>query len=166
MGYVHPTLVQVELTQEGNDQEQSIPLILSGKDVLIKARTGSGKTVAYAIPTLQKMLSITNTTDGIKAVILVPSKELCVQTYECFRSLSRYCSNVINVVSLHLSSADQQVEASFVSHKWQKGYLNEYTDVVISTPKMLLNHLKLYSDNILKNIHTFIVDEADLVERL
>ncbi|CBK24172.2 uncharacterized protein [Blastocystis hominis] len=142
MGYVHPTLVQ----------EQSIPLILSGKDVLIKARTGSGKTVAYAIPTLQKLLSITNTTDGIKAVILVPSKELCVQTYECFRSLSRYCSNVINVVSLHLSSADQQ-----------KGYLNEYTDVVISTPKMLLNHLKLYSDNILKNIHTFIVDEADLL---
>lgn len=77
--------------------------------MLIKARTGSGKTVAYAIPTLQKLLSITNTSDGIKAVVLVPSKELCVQTYECFRSLSRYCSNVINVVSLHLSSADQQV---------------------------------------------------------
>lgn len=35
--------------------------------------------------------------------------------------------------------------------------------MVISTPKMLLNHLKLYSDNILKSIHTFIVDEADLV---
>ena len=45
----------------------------------------------------------------------------------------------------------------------QKGYLNEYSDIVISTPKLLLSHLKLHSDNILKNINTFIVDEADLV---
>ena len=126
--------------------------MLSGKDILVKARTGSGKTVAYAIPTIQKLLSLSNSADGIKAVILVPSKELCMQTYTCFKSLTKYCSNVVNCVALYDTNVEQQ-----------KGYLNAYTDVVISTPKLLLNHLKLHSDNLLKNIHTFIIDEADLV---
>jgi len=45
----------------------------------------------------------------------------------------------------------------------QRDYLNAYTDVVISTPKLLLSHLKLHQENLLKNIHTFVIDEADLV---
>ena len=83
--------------------------MLAGKDVLVRARTGSGKTVAYAIPTIQKLLSLGSGVDGIKAVVLVPSKELCIQTYNCFRVLTQYCSNVINCVALYDSSTEQQV---------------------------------------------------------
>lgn len=83
----------------------------------MKARTGSGKTVAYALPTIQKLLSVTSTGSGIKVVVLVPSRELCLQTYECFRSLTRYCSNAINVVSLYMSDVEQQV----VQWEWVKG---------------------------------------------
>ncbi len=134
------------------DQAQSIPLILSGKDVLVKARTGSGKTIAYAVPAVQKLLSLNSNVDGIKVVVLVPSKELCMQTFMCFKSLTRYCSSSVNCVALYDTNVEQQ-----------RDYLNAYTDVVISTPKLLLSHLKLHQENLLKNIHTFVIDEADLV---
>ncbi|KNB46670.1 RNA helicase [Blastocystis sp. subtype 4] len=142
LGYAHPTLVQA----------QSIPLILSGKDVLVKARTGSGKTIAYAVPAVQKLLSLNSNVDGIKVVVLVPSKELCMQTFMCFKSLTRYCSSSVNCVALYDTNVEQQ-----------RDYLNAYTDVVISTPKLLLSHLKLHQENLLKNIHTFVIDEADLL---
>lgn len=83
--------------------------MLAGKDVLVKARTGSGKTVAYAIPTIQKILSLPSAVQGIKAVILVPSRELCMQTLTCFKSLTRYCSNEINCVALSDGNIEQQV---------------------------------------------------------
>lgn len=86
-----------------------IPLVLAGKDVLVKARTGSGKTVAYAIPAIQKLLSLASSTSGIKVVVLVPSKELCIQTYNCFKALTRYCSNEVNCVALYDMNIEQQV---------------------------------------------------------
>jgi len=85
-------------------------------------------------------------------VVLVPSKELCMQTFMCFKSLTRYCSSSVNCVALYDTNVEQQ-----------RDYLNAYTDVVISTPKLLLSHLKLHQENLLKNIHTFVIDEADLV---
>lgn len=118
----------------------------------MKARTGSGKTVAYAVPAVQKLLSLNSNADGIKVVVLVPSKELCMQTFMCFKSLTRYCSSAVNCVALYDTDVEQQ-----------RDYLNAYTDVVISTPKLLLSHLKLHQENLLKNIHTFVIDEADLV---
>lgn len=62
-------------------QEKAIPLLLEGKDVLVRARTGSGKTAAFAIPLIQKILnSKMNATEQlISALILAPSKELCQQ---------------------------------------------------------------------------------------
>ena len=75
----------------------------------MKARTGSGKTVAYAIPTIQKILTLPGSAQGIKAVVLVPSKELCMQTYSCFKSLTRFCSNEVNCVALYDANVEQQV---------------------------------------------------------
>ena len=77
LGFRAPTLVQ----------EKSIPLALAGKDVLVKARTGSGKTAAYALPTLQKLLSeeANAARDGPRAVVLVPTRELVEQV--CFVAL-------------------------------------------------------------------------------
>lgn len=62
-------------------QEKAIPLFLEGKDVLLRARTGSGKTAAFAIPVIQKVLNskASATQQQTSALILAPSKELCRQ---------------------------------------------------------------------------------------
>lgn len=71
LAWPEPTLIQ----------ETAIPLLLEGKDVLMRARTGSGKTAAFTIPVIQKILNLKNTSTHqcIKALILSPSKELCGQ---------------------------------------------------------------------------------------
>ena len=70
-GWSTPTLIQ----------ESAIPLLLEGKDVLVRARTGSGKTGAFVIPVIQKILNskINATTQNTSTLILAPSKELCHQ---------------------------------------------------------------------------------------
>jgi ATP-dependent RNA helicase DDX56/DBP9 len=79
LGLCYPTLIQ----------QNAIPLILDGKDVLIKARTGSGKTAAFSIPIINKILNSkeTATEQKISSVILAPSKELCLQASH---SISHY----------------------------------------------------------------------------
>ncbi|CAM9713100.1 unnamed protein product, partial [Choristocarpus tenellus] len=73
MGFVYPTLVQ----------SKCIPLALQGKDLLVRARTGSGKTAAFALPLLQKILrrkeAEPDLARGVRAVVLVPTRELCEQ---------------------------------------------------------------------------------------
>ena len=85
LGYVTPTKVQ----------SQCIPLALLGKDILVKARTGSGKTVAFAVPLLQKVLALREanpeTKDFVKCLILVPTKELCKQAERVLQDLTYYC---------------------------------------------------------------------------
>lgn len=70
-GWSEPTMIQ----------ETAIPLLLEGKDVLMRARTGSGKTAAFAIPAIQRILNLKNTSahQCIRALVLSPSKELCGQ---------------------------------------------------------------------------------------
>ncbi|KAJ8878199.1 hypothetical protein PR048_022667, partial [Dryococelus australis] len=71
-------------------QQKSIPVVLSGKDVLIRSQTGSGKTLAYALPIvefLHKMRPEICRTDGIRALVVVPTRELALQTYELFVKL-------------------------------------------------------------------------------
>lgn len=71
LGWFTPTLIQ----------ERAIPLLLEGKDVLVRARTGSGKTAAFTVPVIQRILNSkqTDSQQCVKALILAPSKELCNQ---------------------------------------------------------------------------------------
>jgi len=71
LGWITPTLIQ----------EIAIPLLLEGKDVLIRARTGSGKTAAFAIPVIQKILNakLNAKEQTVSTLVLAPSKELCQQ---------------------------------------------------------------------------------------
>ena len=68
-------------------QEKAIPLALEGKDILARGRTGSGKTAAFALPVLQKILASKATAHAQKtaALILAPSRELARQIYEVIR---------------------------------------------------------------------------------
>uniref|UniRef100_A0A1A9WB01 RNA helicase n=1 Tax=Glossina brevipalpis TaxID=37001 RepID=A0A1A9WB01_9MUSC len=143
LGWTEPTLIQ----------EAAIPLLLEGKDVIVKARTGSGKTAAFALPLIQKILNtkMSATEQCISALVLAPSKELCQQTRVAIEQMSENCGKVLRVIDL--SSSDVVA---------QRHVLSERPDVVVSTPAKMLNHLQANALN-LKNIETLVVDEADLV---
>lgn len=97
MGFARPTLVQA----------RAIPLALEGRDILARARTGSGKTAAYCIPVVQKILS---KKDGlsvddpsrqvVRALVLVPTKELSEQVAKHLRQLLTYCEKEVSTVNL------------------------------------------------------------------
>ena len=78
-GYTNPTPIQ----------EQSIPVLLEGKDLLGCAQTGTGKTAAFAIPILQLLYNKKSTHNGIKSLILTPTRELAIQIDESFEAYGK-----------------------------------------------------------------------------
>ncbi|XP_076175161.1 putative ATP-dependent RNA helicase DDX56 [Ptiloglossa arizonensis] len=145
LGWLEPTLIQ----------EKAIPLLLEGKDILIRARTGSGKTAAFAIPLIQKILSNkrAQTKQEIKGLIVAPSKELCKQLHDVLTSLTIKCSREVKVVDV----------SSQVDLNAQKPLLTEKPDIVVGTPSRLLMHLKANNMKLKHSLQTLIIDEADLI---
>lgn len=181
MGFIYPTLVQ----------SKAIPLALEGKDLLVRARTGSGKTAAFALPTLHKVLlykteaatAVENTTSaaattasttragkrkqtptastarqqgGVLAVVLVPTKELCDQTFRTFWDLTYYCRDVVNVQAL-VGGGDAATMSA------QQALLRDRPDILISTPSRLLSHLQAENVKLKDSVQTLVMDEADLI---
>ena len=88
LNWVTPTLVQAK----------SLPLSFAGKDMLVRARTGSGKTAAFCVPLLHKLLAekasaksgaVGDAAPGVRALVLVPTRELCEQVCVCARKFSK-----------------------------------------------------------------------------
>jgi len=78
------------ITKMTTVQQKAIPQIFSAKDVLIRSQTGSGKTLAYALPIVELLHKIRpklNRNSGLSALVVVPTRELALQTYECFIKL-------------------------------------------------------------------------------
>jgi ATP-dependent RNA helicase DDX56/DBP9 len=98
LGFGKPTLVQ----------ETAIPLALEGKDILARAKTGSGKTAAYCIPIIQKILCRQSKT-GFEALILVPTRELAEQVAKHLKDLCMYCTQ--HVKALNISIGDISLSA-------------------------------------------------------
>jgi ATP-dependent RNA helicase DDX56/DBP9 len=144
LGFIYPTLVQA----------RCIPIALQGKDVLVRARTGSGKTVAFSLPVLQKILSQKDSNSqqqSTKCIILAPTKELIKQIETHITDLIYYCRDDISVCSL----IDDNI-------KVQLYRLQTKPDIVVSTPSRLVQHIK--AGNIdLSSCQTLVIDEADLV---
>eukprot|EP00698_Gefionella_okellyi_P020889 TRINITY_DN6652_c0_g1_i1.p1 TRINITY_DN6652_c0_g1~~TRINITY_DN6652_c0_g1_i1.p1 ORF type:complete len:433 (-),score=112.56 TRINITY_DN6652_c0_g1_i1:660-1934(-) len=144
--YKQPTLIQA----------QCIPLAIQGKDILARAKTGSGKTVAFAVPVVQKLLHIKksqkSTARCVRALILAPTRELVEQIREVFEGLTRYCAPDITVLSL----------AGDVPVGTQKPRLAELPDIVVATPSRLVAHMTDHNIS-LQQIELLVVDEADLV---
>ena len=147
LGWLEPTLIQ----------EKTIPLLLEGKDVLIRARTGSGKTAAFAIPMIQKILlgKQSQQQQQTKGLILTPSKELCKQIHEVIRNLTLKCCREVKCVDV-----SPQVELST-----QKPLLAEKPDIIIGTPGRVLQHLKAGNMKLKHSMETLVIDEADLVNK-
>lgn len=132
-------------------QEKAIPLILSGRDLLGCAQTGTGKTAAFAIPTLQLLSEEKTSYAGrrnIRALIVTPTRELALQIHESFCTYGEYTK---------LKSC---VIFGGVSQKPQEKILRQGVDILIATPGRLndLINQKLID---LKHIKIFILDEAD-----
>ncbi|XP_064477788.1 probable ATP-dependent RNA helicase DDX56 [Ornithodoros turicata] len=136
-------------------QEKAIPLILEGKDVLARARTGSGKTGSFAVPLVQKLLvkKLNNVEPATRAIVLAPSKELCHQIYRNFVELTTSCSDTIRC-------ADVSGQVDLVA---QRPILVERPDIVVGTPARVLAHLQAGHIDLKTQLEVLVVDEADLV---
>jgi ATP-dependent RNA helicase DDX56/DBP9 len=145
LGLVYPTIVQ----------SKCIPLALEGKDVLVRARTGSGKTFAFALPIIHKILASKKQSrsgsPGISAVILVPTKELCNQIESNVSNIMYYCRNEVSMCSLGDDNTATQLYR-----------LQSNPDIVISTPARLVRCLQSGAIS-LSHVSTLVIDEADLI---
>ncbi|MDD3120340.1 MAG: DEAD/DEAH box helicase [Candidatus Gracilibacteria bacterium] len=140
-GYESPTPIQ----------EKAIPHILQGRDVLGSAQTGTGKTAAFAIPTLQilsREREVSNMPRTIKSLILTPTRELAIQIEESFTAYGK---------NLGLRHA---VVFGGVSQYSQTEKLRKGIDILVATPGRLLDLMNQGFVN-LKHVEIFILDEAD-----
>ncbi len=129
-----------ELTQI---QEKCIPLIREGKDVVGQSSTGSGKTLAFGLPILEK----TEPSGGVQALILTPTRELCVQVTDALRSFGSDTGVTITSVFGGVS-IEPQISAL------------RKTDIVVGTPGRVLDHLERGTVRF-DRVRFLIIDEAD-----
>jgi len=130
-------------------QEKAIPIILSGKDLIACAQTGTGKTAAYLLPVMDHICS--NRPDHTHTLILVPTRELAIQIDQQVQGLAY----TLNITSLAVygggdgSSWDQEKTA-----------LSHGADIIVATPGRLISHLNLGYVNF-NHLEVLILDEAD-----
>ncbi|MEO9943921.1 DEAD/DEAH box helicase [Paraglaciecola sp.] len=138
LGYESPTPIQ----------QQAIPVILAGKDIMAGAQTGTGKTAAFALPILQQLIKFTDTQRPTRALVLTPTRELAQQVYKNFVA---YAENT------HLNIA---VAYGGVSINPQLSAMEKGVDILIATPGRLLDHIEKGSVD-LSQLQTIVFDEAD-----
>jgi ATP-dependent RNA helicase RhlE len=142
-GYTTPTPIQ----------RQAIPIVLAGKDVMGGAQTGTGKTAGFALPILQKLAPMANTSPSparhpVRALILTPTRELAVQVEESFRTYGKYTNLRSTVVY------------GGVDIKQQLPIVRGGVEILVATPGRLLDHIEQKS-LYLGQVEIFVLDEAD-----
>jgi len=129
-------------------QEQTLPISLSGKDVAGQAQTGTGKTAAFLVTLLTRLLASKDSVNRPRALILAPTRELVVQIEADAQQLGAHCGLVIQAIY------------GGVDYMKQKNALRDGADVIVGTPGRLIDYLKqkVYT---LKGIEMLVIDEAD-----
>ncbi len=127
-------------------QEQTIPLALSGQDIIGQAKTGTGKTFGFGLPLIQRLGDAPD--PGVQALVVVPTRELCVQVTEDLELAT--ANRPTNIVSIYGGKA----------YEGQIDQLKAGGQIVVGTPGRLLD---LASQRILslKNVREMVLDEAD-----
>ena len=132
-------------------QEQAIPIVLTGRDLVGCAQTGTGKTAAFAIPIihqLHRMVGSSKKAKAIRALVITPTRELAVQIGQNFDKYGQYT----NLTQLTIFGGVSQIP--------QVDVLRKGVDVLVATPGRLLDlHKQGYID--LDQLHTLVLDEAD-----
>lgn len=137
MGFVNPSEVQ----------ENTIPKILDGHDLLAQAQTGTGKTASFGIPMIEKIED--NNYESLQALVLVPTRELARQVSEELKKLSKY-KKFIKVVSIY-GGADMRK---------QLRELKSGASIVVGTPGRVMDHMKRKTIKI-NDLKFLTLDEAD-----
>ncbi|MFC2107046.1 DEAD/DEAH box helicase [Bacteroidota bacterium] len=130
-------------------QEKVIPIILNNRDLIACSQTGSGKTGAFVLPILNKLIGKKEV--NVDTLVIVPTRELAIQIEQQIQGFSYF----VVAESIAVYGGGDGSDWDF-----QKAALKKGTDIIIATPGKLLSHLKLGYVN-LKNIKHFILDEAD-----
>ncbi|PXY39773.1 RNA helicase [Flavobacterium cheongpyeongense] len=140
-GYLNPTPIQ----------EQSIPIVLAGRDLIGCAQTGTGKTAAFAIPIIHQLHRIVGSSKKakqIRALIVTPTRELAVQIGQSFDTYAKY-TNLTQLTIFGGVSQNPQVDT-----------LKKGVDILVATPGRLLDLQKQgFLD--LNHLHVLVLDEAD-----
>jgi len=137
-GYTNPSDVQL----------QAIPSILKGNDIMAGAQTGTGKTAAFALPILQRLQNDESKRRRVRALVLVPTRELAAQVGDSFRDYG-------NNLRFRTSTLFGGVNINTQINKLRKG-----VDIVVATPGRLLDHLNQRTLD-LSELEVFVLDEAD-----
>ncbi len=139
-GYTHPTPIQ----------EQSIPILLRGKDLLGVAQTGTGKTAAFALPILHHLSNLPKDKGHrrIKALIITPTRELAIQINDNFTAYGKFTNLRNTVIFGGVKQGAQTTE------------LRKGIDILVATPGRLLDLIGQGYIS-LKDIRHFVLDEAD-----
>jgi len=140
LGYTLPTPVQA----------QAIPAVLAGRDLMVAAQTGTGKTAGFALPLLQRLSTAGAPvgSNAVRALVLVPTRELAEQVHESFRAYGRHLP-----LRTHVAYGGVSINPQMM--KLRKGL-----DLLIATPGRLLD---LYGKNAVKftQLQALVLDEAD-----
>jgi ATP-dependent RNA helicase RhlE len=142
-GYTTPTPIQA----------QAIPLVLEGSDLMAGAQTGTGKTAAFALPMLQKLLpeassSASPARHPVRALILVPTRELAIQVEESVKAYAKH------------TKLRSLVVFGGVDIKTQTPTLKRGVEILVATPGRLLDHIEMKSVQ-LNQVQVLVLDEAD-----
>jgi ATP-dependent RNA helicase RhlE len=139
MGFNAPTPIQ----------QQAIPVILNNKDIIACAQTGTGKTAAYLLPVLNKIIQLQG--EYTKALIIAPTRELAIQIDEAVQGFAYFTS---------VSSIAIYGGTDGASFEQEKRALSQGADIIIATPGRLISHLNQKYVKI-DRLHFLILDEAD-----
>ncbi|MGD9947090.1 MAG: DEAD/DEAH box helicase [Desulfobulbus sp.] len=135
LGYAEPTDIQIA----------TIPLLLSGRDLIGQAQTGTGKTAAFGLPLLQH---ITSPRQGVQGLVLAPTRELAMQVAAAIQSYGKLQG--ISVLAVYGGQSYQQ----------QLRSLRQGVDVLVATPGRLLDLIR-QGALALRTVHSVVLDEAD-----
>ncbi|GAX73223.1 hypothetical protein CEUSTIGMA_g676.t1 [Chlamydomonas eustigma] len=139
LGYAVPTPIQAAC----------IPLALSGRDICGSAMTGSGKTAAFALPILERLLHRPRQVAATYVLILTPTRELAVQIHSMIQKLAQYTDVQ---AALIVGGLSVQVQASV---------LRKSPEIVVATPGRLIDHLRNTQSVGLEDLAVMVLDEAD-----
>ncbi|XP_054714100.1 probable ATP-dependent RNA helicase DDX27 [Uloborus diversus] len=141
MNFLHPTPIQAA----------TIPVALMGKDIYGCAATGTGKTAAFMLPVLERLLYKPIDDPVTRVLVILPTRELAVQVYQVSKQLAQFTK-----IQIALSAGGLELKA-------QELALRKAPDIIIATPGRLIDHLENTPSFSLNYIEILILDEADRI---
>lgn len=139
LGFIQPTPIQ----------RQTIPIALMGRDICGGAITGSGKTAAFLVPVMERLLYRPRQTPTVRVLILAPTRELAIQCHSVATKLASFTDSTLCLCVGGLNLKKQETE------------LRTRPDIIIATPGRLIDHVRNSPSFTLDTIEILIIDEAD-----